>query len=43
MVSAAGQAAWNNPHAAMAAQALMQRPFRGYYAGSKLVPPKNPV
>ena len=40
---AAGQAAWNNPHAAMAAQALMQRPFRGYYAGSKLVPPKNPA
>ena len=40
---AAGQAAWNTPHAAMAAQALMQRPFRGYYAGIKLVPPKNLV
>ncbi|MDB5892794.1 MAG: hypothetical protein JWQ88_325 [Rhodoferax sp.] len=40
---AVGQAAWTNPHAAMAAQALMQRPFRGYYAGSKLVPPKGPA
>ncbi len=38
---AAGQAAWITPHAAMAAQALMQRPFRGYYAGSRLVPPKK--
>ena len=37
---AAGVAAWQTPHAAMAAQALMQRPFRGYYAGGKLVPPK---
>jgi hypothetical protein len=40
---AAGQAAWQQPHAAMAAQALLQRPFRGYYAGIRLVPPKNPA
>jgi hypothetical protein len=35
-----GQVPWANPHAAMVAQALLQRPFRGYYVGSKLVPPK---
>ena len=30
---------WVNPHAARVADALLQRPFRGYYAGIKLVPP----
>jgi hypothetical protein len=31
---------WINPHAARVADALLQRPFRGYYAGIKLVPPE---
>jgi hypothetical protein len=33
---------WVDPHAATVADALLQRPFRGYYAGAKLkMPPKN--
>jgi hypothetical protein len=31
---------WQNPHAATIADALLQRPFRGYYAGAKLKMPK---
>ena len=31
---------WVNPHAATVADALLQRPFRGYYAGVKLKMPK---
>lgn len=34
---------WINPHAARVADALLQRPFRGYYAGIKLVPPAELV
>jgi hypothetical protein len=34
---------WINPHAARVADALLQRPFRGYYAGIKLVPPPELV
>jgi hypothetical protein len=34
---------WVNPHAARVADALLQRPFRGYYAGIKLVPPPGLV
>jgi len=34
---------WINPHAARVADALLQRPFRGYYAGIKLVPPPGMV
>jgi hypothetical protein len=30
---------WAHPHAAIVAQALLQRPFRGYYAGAKLRTP----
>lgn len=33
---------WAAPHAAMVADALLQRPFRGYYAGASLKTPKNP-
>ena len=32
---------WAAPHAAMVADALLQRPFRGYYAGASLKTPKN--
>lgn len=35
---ARSQPDWTEPHAALVAEALLQRPFRGYYAGSKLVP-----
>ena len=31
---------WLNPHAATIANALLQRPFRGYYAGAALKMPK---
>ena len=31
---------WVRPHAATVADALLQRPFRGYYAGPKLETPK---
>jgi hypothetical protein len=31
---------WVNPHAATVADALLQRPFRGYYAGERLKTPK---
>ena len=31
---------WLNPHAATVANALLQRPFRGYYAGAALKMPK---
>lgn len=31
---------WQNPHAATVADALLQRPFRGYYAGAALKMPK---
>ncbi len=31
---------WQNPHAATVADALLQRPFRGYYAGATLKMPK---
>ena len=35
-------ARWADPHAATVADALLQRPFRGYYAGAKLkMPPKK--
>lgn len=34
---------WQNPHAAMVADALLQRPFRGYYAGEKLKILKLPI
>lgn len=34
---------WISPHAARVADALLQRPFRGYYAGIKLVPPADLV
>jgi hypothetical protein len=30
---------WVDPHAATVADALLQRPFRGYYAGAKLKMP----
>jgi hypothetical protein len=36
----ANPAAWVAPHAAMVADALLQRPFRGYYAGERLKTPK---
>ena len=32
---------WAAPHAATVADALLQRPFRGYYAGASLKTPKN--
>ena len=38
---AAGDAKWLAPHAAMVADALLQRPFRGYYRGASLKTPKN--
>jgi len=31
---------WVAPHAATVADALLQRPFRGYYAGARLKTPK---
>lgn len=37
---AQGQPDWQNPHAATIANALLQRPFRGYYAGAALKMPK---
>ena len=37
---AQGKPNWVNPHAATVADALLQRPFRGYYAGVKLKMPK---
>ena len=38
---AIGNPIWAAPHAAMVADALLQRPFRGYYAGASLKTPKN--
>ena len=38
---ALGKPNWLAPHAAMVADALLQRPFRGYYAGASLKTPKN--
>jgi len=38
---AQNNAMWANPHAAMVADALLQRPFRGYYAGVRLKTPKQ--
>ncbi len=35
-----GDAKWLAPHAAMVADALLQRPFRGYYKGASLKTPK---
>jgi hypothetical protein len=32
---------WRNPHGGLVASALLQSPFRGFYLGTKLVPPKN--
>ncbi|MGE8165998.1 hypothetical protein ACQKRQ_38395 [Paraburkholderia sp. NPDC080076] len=32
---------WDKPHAATIADALMQRPFRGYYSGEMLKMPRN--
>lgn len=37
--SAAVRQQWQTPHAAMVANALLQRPFRGYYAGAALKMP----
>ena len=33
---------WVNPHAAAVADALLQRPFRGFYAGARLKMPRQP-
>jgi hypothetical protein len=33
---------WQNPHAATIANALLQRPFRGYYTGVQLKMPQQP-
>ena len=38
--NASAVAAWAAPHAATVADALLQRPFRGYYAGARLKTPK---
>ena len=38
---ATGDPNWLAPHAAVVADALLQRPFRGYYAGASLKTPKN--
>ena len=38
---AQGNPKWATPHAAMVADALLQRPFRGYYTGASLKTPKN--
>jgi len=38
---AQGAAQWLNPHAATVADALLQRPFRGFYTGAQLKMPKN--
>jgi hypothetical protein len=32
---------WLSPHAATVANALLQRPFRGYYRGTKLKMPDS--
>ena len=36
---ARNQPQWVSPHAASVADALLQRPFRGYYAGARLKTP----
>jgi len=38
---AQGKAEWKNPHAATVADALLQRPFRGYWAGARLKTPPS--
>ena len=38
---AVGNPKWALPHAAMVADALLQRPFRGYYSGASLKTLKN--